>query len=179
MSDDYTILNPGIGGDVMDETAVTYPTAPTTRKRPRVVVTGEGIDDIVPALNDTPVGGELGIAIRPIFTGYPGNSVIEYNNVTLVPTSFETTVVTYVVPAGKRFYFIGYNACGNTNAIYRLYVNGSVYFVSRSSAANLNVEKSYSHPPFYANQTTTISLKVLHYTTASCDFEGTLIGYII
>jgi len=179
MSDDYTILNPGVGGDVMDETAVIYPTAPLTRKRPRVVITGEGIDDIVPALDSTPVGSEFGVATRPIFTGYPGSSVIEYNNATLVPTSSETTIVSYTVPAGKKFYFIGYNACGNTNATYKLYVDGNIYFVSRSSVANLNVEKHYSHPPFYVNQAITISLKTVHSTVASCDFEGTIIGYII
>lgn len=41
-NDTHTILNPGTGGDAMDETSVTYGSAPTTRKRPRVVV---GLDD--------------------------------------------------------------------------------------------------------------------------------------
>lgn len=179
MSDDYTILNPGVGGDVMDETAVTYPTAPITRKRPRVVITGEGIDDIVPALSDTPAGNEFGIATRPIFTGYPGSSLVQFNIVTLVPTSVETTVVTYTVPTGKKFYFLGYNCSGNTNAIFKLYVNGNVYFASRSSTANLNAEKTFSYPPFSVNQSITVTLKVIHSNTASCDFEGTIIGYLI
>ncbi len=64
MSDDYTILNPGQGGDVMDETAVTYATSPTIRKRPRVVITGEGLDDIVDTGTDIPIGTERGLVTR-------------------------------------------------------------------------------------------------------------------
>lgn len=61
MSDTYTELNPGIGGDIMDETAVTYGVAPLTRKRPRIVVTGEGIDDIVETVVGVPTGSERGL----------------------------------------------------------------------------------------------------------------------
>lgn len=64
MSDAYTELNPGIGGDIMDETAVTYGVAPLTRKRPRVVITGEGLDDIVDTTNLTPTGLERGLVTK-------------------------------------------------------------------------------------------------------------------
>lgn len=64
MSDAYTELNPGIGGDIMDETAVTYGVAPLTRKRPRVVITGEGLDDIVDTTDVTPTGLERGLVTK-------------------------------------------------------------------------------------------------------------------
>lgn len=64
MSDNYTILNPGVGGDVMDETGVTYATSPLVRKRPRVVVTGEGIDDIVDTTSLIPSGSERGLVTK-------------------------------------------------------------------------------------------------------------------
>lgn len=69
MSDDYTILNPGVGGDVMDETAVVYGSAPFTRKRPRVVITGEGLDDIVDTATSTPTGFERGLITREASRG--------------------------------------------------------------------------------------------------------------
>lgn len=42
-SDDYTVLNNTTvpGGDAMDESAITYGSSPTTRKRPRVVLGGD------------------------------------------------------------------------------------------------------------------------------------------
>lgn len=64
MSDNYTVLNPGVGGDVMDETGVTYATAPLVRKRPRVVITGEGIDDIVDTTDLIPAGTERGLVTK-------------------------------------------------------------------------------------------------------------------
>lgn len=69
MADDYTVLNPGVGGDVMDETAITYGSAPFTRKRPRVVITGEGIDDIVDTSTSIPNGSERGLIIREASRG--------------------------------------------------------------------------------------------------------------
>lgn len=69
MTDNYTILNPGSGGDVMDETAVAYAEAPFTRKRPRVVITGEGIDDIVDTATATPTGFERGLITREASRG--------------------------------------------------------------------------------------------------------------
>lgn len=69
MTDAYTILNPGQGGDVMDETEVTYATAPTVRKRPRVVITGEGLDDIVETTTSLPLGVERGLVVREARSG--------------------------------------------------------------------------------------------------------------
>ena len=179
MADDYTVLNPGAGGDVMDESLVVYPSAPTNRKRPRVVITGEGLDDIVPAVTSNPAGDEFGLLVRPIVSSFPGAEANTFGYVTLVPTSSETTVATYTVPAGKVFFFVGLNASGNANALYKLYVAGGAVLAARSSVANLTATISYSHSPIKVAAGDTISLKVRHEAPVGCDFEGTILGYLL
>lgn len=177
--DDFTILNPGEGGDVMDETKVIYPSAPVNRKRPRVVLSGENLGEIVPALNSGASGNEHGVVTRPIFTGHPGTSVTQYNITTLVTNGIETTIASYTVPVGAIFYFTGFTASGNTNALYKLYVDGNTILAGRTTVANLNVERNFAYAPFNVPAGDTISLKVIHETNVGCDFEGTILGYII
>lgn len=179
MADDFTILNPGEGGDVMDETRVVYPSSPVNRKRPRVVLSGENLGEIVPAKNTALAGSEFGIITKPVFTGHPGTSITEYNITTLVASSTETTIASYTVPFGAIFYFTGFTASGNTNALYKLYVESSVILAGRSSVANLNVERNFTYAPFNVAAGDTVYLKVFHQTGVACDFEGTILGYII
>lgn len=176
MADNFTILNPGEGGSVMDETAVSYPSSPNLRKRPRIVVSGEGKDAIVPALSSNPDGSEFGIVTRPIM-GYPGTSVSAFNLTTLVPANLETTVVNYTVPAGKTFNFIGFAASGNANAFFKLYVSGDIVLAARSSVANLTIQMNYAFSPFQVSEGETILLKAIHCVNSSCDFEGTILGF--
>lgn len=179
MADDYTILNPGEGGDVMDETKIVYPVSPVNRKRPRVVLSGENLGEIVPAKNTGLTGTEYGVVTKPVFTGHPGTSITEFDITTLVTTSVETTIVSYTVPVDSIFYFTGFTASGNTNALYRLYVESAVILAGRSTAANLNVERNFAYAPFNVPAGDTISLKVYHETGVACDFEGTILGYLI
>ena len=148
MADDYTILNPGVGGDVMDESLVVYPSSPTNRKRPRVVITGEGIDDIVPAQVTNPGGDEFGLVTRPIVPSYPGTEANTFGDVALVLTSTETTVVTYTVPANKTFYFIGFVVSGNANALFKLYVDGVAVLAGSYGVSELNecVQEAFLPP---------------------------------
>lgn len=179
MTDNYTVLNPGVDGDVMDETGVVYGTAPIIRKRPRVVITGENLGEIVPALNSNPVGSEFGLVTRSILSNYPGTSVTVFNTTTLVPTSTETTVTTYTVPSSVTFYFIGLISSGNANAVFKLYVDGNPVLAGRTSVANLNLNMTYSYAVFTVPEGSTISLKVKHEAPVGCDFEGTILGYIL
>lgn len=180
MADAYTELNPGLGGDVMDETGVTYPSPPTTRKRARVVVTGEGIDDIVPAPDSPPVGDEHGLVIRPIHSPYPGTSIGSLGSVTLVTSNSETTVTSYTVPAGKTFYFLGFMAQGDIHAIYRIYHESNGKMSGRSSVAVPTVQVSFPYAIFTAAEGETVSLKTTHSASGlSGNFEGTVFGYIL
>ena len=176
MSDDFTILNPGSGGDTMDETGVVYGTAPTLRKRPRVVITGEGIDDIVPAISNSPTGSEFGMVTRPVMA-YSGDSITVFNLTTLVPTNTETTVTTYTVPAGKTFNFLGFVASGNANALFKLYVASNPVLAGRSSVANLTVQMTYAMSPFQILEGDTLVLRVIHQANGGCDFEATILGF--
>jgi hypothetical protein len=178
MSDAFTILNPGVGGDVMDESNVIYGTEPLIRKRPRVVITGENAGEIVPAITSTPSGSEYGVVTRPVL-GYPGSPVTVFNITTLVPTNTETTITTYTVPMDSTFYFIGFVASGNANALFKLYVDSNPVLAGRSSVANLTLPLTYSLSPFQISEGITIVLKVMHQAGTSCDFEGTILGYLI
>lgn len=178
MTDDFTILNPGSGGDTMDESSVAYGTAPFNRKRPRVVIAGEGVGEIVPALNESPSGNEYGTVTRPILA-YPGTSVVSFNVTTLVANGIESTITSYTVPMGKTFFFLGFLASGNTNALFKLYVNSDVVLAGRSSVANLTLSLNFPVSPLQLEAGSTIILKTIHDTNASCDFEGTILGYIV
>jgi hypothetical protein len=173
----YTELNPGIGGDVMDETLVAGYPAPSNRKRPRVVMTGEGIDDIVSAKSDNVSGDEIGLVVRPVISNYPGNLTNSFSDASGVPTNSETTVVTYTVPASTSFYFIGLVTSGNANALFRLKVNGSTVLAGRTTVSNLSWSLSYSYSPIVALDSDVVTITVIHQAGVACDFEATIMGY--
>jgi hypothetical protein len=181
MADGYTILNPGSGGDAMDEAIVFYPPnteGPSSRKRPRVVISGENQEEIVPLSQNTPSGKEYGLLTRSIVE-YPGLKIAEFSNVSLVPPNTATTIVSYIVPTGFTFNFIGFIASGNANALFKIYVNSNPKIAGRNSVANLTLNMNYSFPIFEAYENDIIILNVFHQVNADCDFEGTILGYNI
>lgn len=179
MSDDFTVLNPGVDGDVMDETRVTYASSPTIRKRPRVVITGENLGEIVPALDSQPTGEEFGLIVRPIVAGYAGELTYTFDSVTAISAGTEASILTYSVPIGKTFYFIGLSASGNTSGTYKLYIDSDPVLAGRTSIANLNLDKTFHQSPVSAPATSEVSVKVFHYTPANCEFEATVFGHLI
>lgn len=64
MADDYTTLNPGTGGDTMDEEAITYPDAPTSRKRSRIVIAGDDTNKLASVSRHPPEGSHHGLAVQ-------------------------------------------------------------------------------------------------------------------
>jgi hypothetical protein len=70
MADTYTVLNLGIGGDVMDESLVTYPDAPTTRKRERIVIAGDSeAQAIADVINESPAADAYALIVRNLPAG--------------------------------------------------------------------------------------------------------------
>ncbi len=69
MADSYTTLNPGTSGDNMDEESVTFGSSPTTRKRPRVEIAGNGATEIARVQATAPDGTEQALVVRPIPSG--------------------------------------------------------------------------------------------------------------
>lgn len=53
MADNFTELNPGSGGSVLDEEGVTYPSVPILRRRARVVL-GGAVAGALAAVRNTP-----------------------------------------------------------------------------------------------------------------------------
>jgi hypothetical protein len=49
----------------------------------------------------------------------------------------------------------------------------------RSSVANLTLNLTYSYSPIKVPEGVTIVLKVTHEVSVGCDFEGTILGYIL
>ena len=180
MSSDYTQLNPGVGGDVMDETGVTFPVAPTLRKRPRVVVTGEGVSDIVPAPSTPPAGTEPGLINRPIHSPYPGTPVASLATVALVPSSSETTIASYTVPVAQTFYFLSFVCSGDIHGLFKLYVDSTAVLSARTSVAAPTAQVGFPYAPFTAAAGQTVRLKVTHYASGlQGNFEATIVGYTL
>jgi hypothetical protein len=180
MADSYTILNPGEDGDVMDEVSNTFGAAPTTRKRPKVVLTGAERDEVVSCPATPPTGTEYGLITRPIPTQFPGTSISDLQAVTLVPASTETTVCSYTVPSSQTFYFIGYLAQGDVHAVYRLYVESTAKLSSRTTVAEPTTNINFPNAIFSVDEGDTITLKVTHYQSGiNGNFDGTIIGYTL
>ncbi len=178
MSDDFTQLNPGSGGDYMDESGIVFPTAPTNRKRPRVVISGSTPDEIAGVTNAPPDGTEYGLIVRHVVPNYPGTRVHVQNEITLVAADTETTIVTYTVPMQVAFNFIGFVGSGDTDAVYRLYINNVRVLTARSSVSNPTSMISFAYSPFSAGTASIVELRVTHSNEYTCAFEGTLLGYI-
>ena len=177
MSDDYTQLNQGMGGDVMDETGVRYPSGPPVRKRPRLVLTGEQAAEIASVANHAPVGDEYGLIVRNI-PSPPGTSVIHYGEITAVPSHAEISTISYTVPPGMVFSFTGFTASGQFACKYKIYLNTNVIFCSRTTAADLNSIISFQNAVLPFPENTIISLRVTHSEDGfQGEFEGTLLGH--
>ncbi len=174
-----TELNPGSGGSIMDETGVTYGTAPVLRRRTRLIVAGEGIDDICQVKNTVLDGTEYGLVVRSL-PAVPANSVLEFDTNNAVVDNSETTLVTYTVPASTTFYFTGLVTQGDVPAVFRIYVDSACKLSFRTTSSNPAISQSFSLPPFSAAAASVITLKVTHFISGvTGEFEGTLLGYTV
>lgn len=66
MADDFTVLNLGTGGDALDEEGITYGSAPTTRKRARVRLSGSGVAELQEVRNAQPATNAYGGVTRDV-----------------------------------------------------------------------------------------------------------------
>ena len=181
MSNKYTELNLGAGGSVMDESGLVYavPGEPTDRRRARIILAGDNINDITQIKNIQVSGNEYGLITRNI-PFCPATSNIIYDTVSTVAANNLTVITTYTVPSGKTFYFKGFAGTGDVPAIYRIYVDGSPQMVVRTTAASPNASLIYDTPVFQVATATIITLEVIHYTAGvNGDFEGSIIGFLI
>lgn len=178
MSNQFTELNLGSGGSVMDETGVTYGSSPVLRRRSRIILSGEGLNEIVEVKNTDLTGNEYGIVVRSLST-FPSNTVTEFDQNAAVSDNTETTIASYTVGAGATFYFTGVVANGDLPGRFRLYVDSNPVLSFRTVSSAPSIQQSFSMPPFTANTGQVVTLKVIHYISGvTGEFEGTILGYV-
>ena len=175
----FTELNPGEGGSIMDETGIVYSILgePVDRRRSRIILSGENIDDISQIINTQVTGNEYGLVTRNIIA-CPAGSIVVYDTVSLVAADLLTVVATYTVPSLSTFYFRGFAGTGDLPAIYRIYVDGLPQFVLRTTASSPNANMVFDSSPLKVDGDSIITLEVIHYTTGiNGDFEGSILGF--
>jgi len=94
-----------------------------------------------------------------------------------IPKDAEFTIVSYVVPALKKFRLTGWSASGTVDGVYRLYINGVQKMEKRTSAANQNAEKTFS-APIELNAADILALAVIHRHGNLQTFFGDFEGYL-
>jgi hypothetical protein len=177
MTDTFTQLNLGAGGDVMDEEAVQYGTAPNVRKRPRVVISGVGATDLVQVVSTTPDPTENGLIVRTI-PGLSGTPFLSFSSVTLVPPLIESTVVTYTNPGPTNLYLLGFVSSGSAHGIYKMYVNSVPMLGGRTSPATLTLNLDFKMAMQIIAPGDTVLVTIIHYAQTGADFEGSILGYL-
>jgi hypothetical protein len=94
-----------------------------------------------------------------------------------IPKDAEFTIVSYVVPALKKFRLTGFTGSGSADGLYKLYINLVQKMELRSSAASPNVGKTFSAPMEF-NDGDIIALKVIHRHGSVQTFFGDFEGYL-
>ncbi len=115
MANDYTTLNPGTGGDAMDEESVVYGDAPITRKRARVVIGGTTAAAIADVKNTTPGSTDYGAITRSIVSLGDGGSPASEESIILLRKILKVLESNTVVDAKQRQKVV-VEAVGTNNA---------------------------------------------------------------
>ena len=69
MAEDYTVLNSGTGGDIMDEEGIAFGSSPLLRKRPRVVIAGSTASELAKVKDAPPSSNDYGLVTRVVTSG--------------------------------------------------------------------------------------------------------------
>ena len=187
----FTQLNVGEQGSIMDETAVDYgdlaPIAnpyplvsgtPVYRRRSRIVLAGQNLYEICNVGNTNVTGNEYGLIVKPINRVY-GNPINEFDQVTSVSPESLTTIVSYTVPSSTIFSFQGMKVSGDLPAKYTLLVESVEYYTLRTTSANLDGIIYFNTPVFEVESGDSVFIKVFYYNNnvITSDFEATIIGF--
>ena len=178
MSSAYTVLNPGFGGSVMDETTVPYSgTVYEDRRRARVILAGDTQDKLVEVKNAQITGNEYAIATREIPT-WQQSLNFQFGDANISKNNPETTVVSYTVPSGQSYFFTGLNGSAAAVGVFRGYINGNQFIQMRNNITNLNVNMNSTIPVVRATPTQTVEIKAENLSTLSSEsFEATMYGF--
>jgi hypothetical protein len=187
----FTQLNVGEQGSIMDETAIDYGDvspipnpypltsgSPVYRRRSRIVLAGQGLYEICNVSNANLSGSEYGVAVRPIVRTY-ANPINEFGDAVGTAPNTPTTVVSYTVPSSTIFSFMGCKVSGDLGAKFTVYVGAVEIYTLRTTNANLDGIIYFNTPVFEVPAASVVLIKVLYYNNnaITCDFEGTIIGF--
>lgn len=167
---DNTILNPGVGGDVIRTEQ------PGGGSNPKIPVSKMYLGDV--DIDDGPVSKNNPL---PIFESpLSGTPVVTFGEVTLVPTNTETTIVSYTVPPGGNFYMNGFVVSGDVNAVFNVYSIATKIFSVRNTVANLTLEISKLNTQLPVPPGQTVIIKAIHQVSGvSANFSATILGRIV
>lgn len=117
--------------------------------------------------------GNLYSTIPSSIWGIPVNV---YNDISSVPPSVETTVLTYTVPLTKTLSILGIYGWGNYDGEFTVRVNGVQVGGGWSSPSDRTLFVDFSSAPVGASAVQVVTVNVTQYGTSSYDFQANLLG---
>ena len=167
MADSYTTLNPGSGGDLIDEELVNFNSGAYFAKRGRIVIEGNTQAALAPVANTAPTGTEYGLYTRNVGTttvtvSNPVNTVTIGNSPTVTvansPTTYQVGTITSLMTTEL-------NSLAN-NALVLSSVGGTsgVFSLTNYTFGQVELVVTFGTAP---TANTTISVWFL------CDLDGT------
>lgn len=180
MTNEFTVLNIGVGGSVMDETGIVYSGALyEDRRRARVVIAGDDIDKLADIRNIGVTGNEYAMTTRNIPAWYQ-TLTYSYGNANISKNDAETEVLNYTVPSGQTFFFTGLNCSADTVGVFRSYIDGNQFTQLRNNITNLNATMNSAIPLVSASANSVFSVKAENLSTLSSDtFEVSIFGFTL
>lgn len=120
----------------------------------------------------------------PVFLQVDPNDipVSAFNSITAVPQAIETTIVTYTVPPGYKFWLQLVEVSGSNSALFNIYIAAALSAAKRTYfGGSLNDE--FKFIPVFGKGLelaagTVVQAKALHDRTDTGDFEARVIGLL-
>lgn len=119
--------------------------------------------------SDTPVPVE-------IVEGIGDNRINKFDNVVSVASATSTTIVTYTVPAGKKFSLELVEVSGTNVADYTVEIDSAIEAKKRTWWTEFNTE--FEFKKFVVAATKVINIKVIHDRSEVGDFDARILGLL-
>ena len=115
--------------------------------------------------------------VNVVEDGDDGTAINVYDDVSSVAQSSATTILTYVVPALKTFYFKNASVSGTNIATYTVKVDGGTQDLKRTYWGMFN--ETFSFEKYKINSGETITVEVIHERPNSGDFNAKIVGNLV
>jgi hypothetical protein len=105
----------------------------------------------------------------------PANQINNYYEINALSSGVETNIFSYTIPPVTAFILQAIDFSGDNKAIYRLYIDGSVMEIKRTSFTQYN--DAFTFDNLNLNTGQIIKVTVLHSRPYVADFNSTVKGY--